>query len=340
MNKVLVIGAGLFGCCSAIELARSGFDVTLIDVKGDIMTGASKHNHNRIHFGFHYPRSTATARQSLDGLPLFLMRFKDSIVSEFPNYYFIEETSKITPEKYIDFCNKIKVNYEIEHPKSNLLNSNKINLSLKVLEPIYDYKIVKKDLKRLLDKFKIKQKFNCSVSDLNVEKFNFVVNCTYAAVNKVNKHFGAPLIKIKNQDVIIPIFKFKHKKIGLTIMDGPFCSIMPKGSDKNKFLLYHVVHSVGSETIGENKNNQYDINKQIDLIYEKSADYYPFLKDVKRIGFWRTPRALPINDNDERLSEVYYNKDNPNYVSILSGKVSTCWTTALKVKELAQEVLL
>ena len=91
MKNVLIIGAGLFGCCADIELAEAGFAVTLIEKEQDIMNGASKHNHNRIHFGFHYPRSTETARQSLDGLVLFLMRFKDSIISGFPNYYFIEK---------------------------------------------------------------------------------------------------------------------------------------------------------------------------------------------------------------------------------------------------------
>ena len=66
-------------------------DVTLVEKKNDIMTGASKCNHNRIHFGFHYPRSIETAKESLDGLILFLMRFNDAIVSDFPNYYFIEK---------------------------------------------------------------------------------------------------------------------------------------------------------------------------------------------------------------------------------------------------------
>ena len=66
MKKIKVIGAGIFGCCISIELAKSGYEVVLVEQDSDIMQRASKLNHNRIHFGFHYPRSPKTARQSLE----------------------------------------------------------------------------------------------------------------------------------------------------------------------------------------------------------------------------------------------------------------------------------
>ena len=55
------------------------------------------------------------------------------------------------------------------------------------------------------------------------------------------------------------------------------------------------------------------------------------------IKYWRILRALPINDNDERLSEIFYHKSNPKFISILSGKVSSCWLVALKVKNLIEK---
>ena len=59
---------------------------------------------------------------------------------------------------------------------------------------------------------------------------------------------GLPNLDLKFQDVIVPIFKMKHSPIGLTIMDGPFCSIMPRGNRKNEFLLYNPKYSVISES--------------------------------------------------------------------------------------------
>jgi len=330
--KVKVIGAGIFGCSIAIELAKVGYDVTLIEKNNDIMSEASKCNHNRIHFGFHYPRSIKTAKESLDGLVLFLMRFKDAIVSDFDNYYFVEKNSKVTSQEYLDFCDEVGIHYDFESPSKDIVNYNSIDMSLKVLEPVFDYKIIKSKLKSDLLKYKINLKLN---SKFNFDdNYDYIINSSYGNINNVNEILGVPKIKIKLQDVIIPIFEKQHNKIGLTIMDGPFCSIMPKGFENNKFLLYNVKESIGAQTTNDNLDRDFDVEKQIDKIYNESKKYYPFLNNIKPIDYWRTLRALPINDNDERLSEIFINKENPKVISVLSGKVSSCWSTALKIKNL------
>ena len=79
--KILVIGGGIFGCSISLELSKYNLDVTLIEKDSDIMSNASKCNHNRIHYGYHYPRSIETAAQSLDGLLSFLMMYKESIIN-------------------------------------------------------------------------------------------------------------------------------------------------------------------------------------------------------------------------------------------------------------------
>ena len=50
-------------------------------------------NHNRIHFGYHYPRSIDTAKQSILGLSSFAMEYNDCIISDFENYYCISNTN-------------------------------------------------------------------------------------------------------------------------------------------------------------------------------------------------------------------------------------------------------
>ena len=334
MKKVLVIGAGLFGSSIAIELAKADMDVTLVEKNSDIMMEASKCNHNRIHFGFHYPRSIETAKESLEGCALFLMRFSDAIVSDFPNYYFIEKNSKVPPDAYLDYCDLISVMYDLEWPQEDLINRDFIDLSLKVSEPVFDYRMIKEKLKLYLFKYGVKLKLNYNFAKDDIEEYDHIINSTYGNINHINDILDIPKINIKLQDVIIPIFEMQHDALGLTIMDGPFCSIVPKGFDKNKFLLYHVKHSVGSQTMGDNLNRNFNIEEQVDKIYNESSLYYPFLSDVKRVKYWRSLRALPINDNDERLSEIFYDKSNPKLISILSGKVSSCWLTALKVKRL------
>ena len=66
----------------------------------------------------------------------------------------------------------------------------------------------------------------------------------------------------------------------------------------------------------------------------KNVSEFIFLSSVKRKNLWRTIRALPINDDDSRLSEIFVDSNNPNFITILSGKVTTCWKIAMEVKNM------
>ena len=308
--KVKIIGAGLFGCCIGYELQKLGHDVIIIEQDSGIMQRASKCNHNRLHFGYHYPRSVETARQSLDGYETFMEHYSDSILSKFPNYYMVAKDSNVNSKQYIDFCNEVGLDTVYATPDNKFVNLDHIDLSLIVNEYVYDFDILKSKVANLIKDIPIM--FNTKF-DGNIDDCDYLINTTYANINEINKLLNVPEIKIKLQDVVIPIFKMKHTPIGLTIMDGPYCSVMPKGKNKDEFLLYSVEHSLM-------KDGKLDI----DTIYRESEKYYPFLKQVDRCGFWRTKRALPINDNDERLSEIFISEVNPKVISVLSGKITTC----------------
>lgn len=49
-----VLGAGIMGCCLALELAQRGYRVELVDLAPTPMTGASLHNEGKLHLGFVY----------------------------------------------------------------------------------------------------------------------------------------------------------------------------------------------------------------------------------------------------------------------------------------------
>lgn len=70
-SHALVLGAGIQGCCVALELLRAGRQVTLIDQAGGVITRASFNQEGKIHLGFVYglDRTVETgARMIHDGL--------------------------------------------------------------------------------------------------------------------------------------------------------------------------------------------------------------------------------------------------------------------------------
>ena len=121
--NIIVIGAGIFGTTTALTLSKD-HNVTLVDKNSDIMMNASKCNHNRLHYGFHYPRSTETATQSLGGYELFYDKFNKFISKDFPNYYMIEKNSKVNTDQYVSFCENLNLNYEEKYPNINMDFSN------------------------------------------------------------------------------------------------------------------------------------------------------------------------------------------------------------------------
>jgi hypothetical protein len=333
LKKVLIIGGGLFGCTTAIELSNH-FDVTLIEKDSELMINASKCNHNRIHYGYHYPRSLKTALQSLEGLNSFLEKYSSAIIKNFPNYYAVaKHRSYVSSEEYKLFCDKAHIPYKSEFPNPLFLNKDLIEESFRVKEPIFDWDILRDMVEHYINQTQINVKLNTSLFSVNHEEYDFIINCTYDNINNINKYLGAENIEFKLQDVIVPIFTYSTKKIGLTVMDGPFCSIMPKGNHPNTFLLYHAKYSILNETTDDVIEIINNVEDHIPILIEDASRYFPFIKDSVVIGHWRATRALPINMDDERLSRVILSKSYPKLISVFSGKINTCIDVAKEVKQ-------
>lgn len=354
--KILVIGAGLFGSTVAYTLSDGKSSVDLVDSESDIMQLASKVNHNRIHLGYHYLRSIETAEQSIEGLLSFLFNYGSAVIHQFPNYYAIAKSgSKTSPEKFIDFCETVGIGYEEDYPDKEYLNREAVEASFRVPEPIWDYALVKRMVKDKLLKTKVNLYLKTECIGLKVladntfearltsgvKRYDVVINCSYSGINRVNSFLGIRKKRLLFEDVIVPIFKYPSAPFGVTVMDGPFCSIMPKGKDKNSFLLYHVKESVLESCLADEKPNFATAYRDEDLmgdngIYKESSFFMPFLMNVVTAGFGRTTRTVYENSDDARITELYIDSNIKNYFTVLSGKVTTCVQLALEIKHILQ----
>ena len=64
-SEIAVLGAGIMGCCLALDLAQRGHRVDLIEYASEPMTGASLHNEGKLHLGFVYANDPLKATHGL-----------------------------------------------------------------------------------------------------------------------------------------------------------------------------------------------------------------------------------------------------------------------------------
>jgi len=351
--NILIVGAGIFGTTIAAELAERGHNITLVEKGAQMMDGASRVNHNRVHFGYHYPRSLETAQQCLESIPSFLMHYGDAVVSGFPNYYAIaRDGSFVSPQQYVDFCKAAKIDFWEEYPSGNLLRKDKLAACFRVREPIFDTLKLRELVKQRLVDAGVKVLVYTSPTRakkmdeggytvmLNEQRYTFdkVINASYSGLNEVNRVFNIRPLELRFESAVVPVFNFEHAPVGLTVMDGPYCTIMPRGNNRNEFLLWHVDGSVLSHSMKagnlKDKTSCVDEETIASRIMSMSEEFMPFMPDVSFHSLMRTTKTVYENKYDARVSEVNTYSNDPDFISVLSGKIMCAPQISYKIREL------
>ena len=118
--KVAVLGAGLQGVCIALELARRGIKVELIDRDERPLNRASLRNEGKIHLGLVYAKDATmqTAESMLDGALSFgnlLNRWTDgafaSVAQSRPFTYLVARDSQLEPEELAHHYERVEQSY-------------------------------------------------------------------------------------------------------------------------------------------------------------------------------------------------------------------------------------
>ena len=344
--KIAVIGAGIFGITTAIKLARQ-HDVSIFERNSDILKGASDVNQCRIHRGYHYPRSPKTTLQVLNSEVEFLEEFSDAIINGTENYYCISKSdSYITSDDYINFCKK----HNLEFSKINLdiVDTNSVDLCVKVKEKLFDYEKLKKKCWEKLNKSGVKVLLNTKADKEVFEKFDFVVIATYADINSLLTNYKEKQHNYQFEiceKIFLELPQEFHNK-SIVIMDGPFLSIDPVGT-KNYFIIGDVVNTVHSRNVGKFpkidekflplldkgliKNPPFT---KLNLFLDSGSRFFPKFNEAKYVGSsFSIKTVLPeANSTDDRPTLV--ERIDENIITIFSGKISTCMDAANQVEKL------
>ena len=96
-RTVAVVGGGVFGTLAALEIAKRGFSVVLLERAPRIIMGASLVNQYRVHMGYHYPvRDDKTAHETNEAKRQFEKMFGPAIVRGLTNHYLVAKEGSLT----------------------------------------------------------------------------------------------------------------------------------------------------------------------------------------------------------------------------------------------------
>jgi hypothetical protein len=246
----IVIGGGIFGSYAAIWLAKQGKRIALIEKEKDLFTKASIVNQARLHGGYHYPRSIATAMMSDENKSRFTAEHRPFINFTFEKYYAVDRFASFTDAKQFErFCDYINIKCErVErHPYFNYDRLEALYLTEEYsFDPILIANYYKTQLSdnqnisifknhRILAAQKQHDQWNIQVENNEsntITSFEtpIVINATYSASNALNQLFDVNSLHLMHEiSEMVFVNSPQFANMGLTVMDGPFASLMPYG---------------------------------------------------------------------------------------------------------------
>lgn len=324
MNKIIIIGAGWYGCYLAYLCEINNIDYVVFEKSSEIFTGASLYNQNRLHLGYHYPRDYTTRIDSKNGFVSFVELFAHLTTEIYKNVYAIHKNSILDFNTYINIFKYEQYNFEVLN--ENLSNNfqGAIVVNERYIDPLKS-KLFFQNMK-LNIVFNSKIEYRKGEYFLNNQKLvaDTIINATYGGLESDVTSVG-----FRKEMFLTFVIKMLTPFIcgALTVMDGEFYSIYPYDLQNNLYTLTHVKFGVVPFDIKEEeKHKLFDTVKN--LICQ---DFNEFDKYFKLDGFFTSFKYKP-NINSDMRSTLFFKEQNS--IVICSGKIDTIFLTKAIIDEL------
>lgn len=367
MNQIKVIlGAGLYGLYAANFLAQNNTHSKIIVLEHDStpFRRATYINQARVHMGYHYPRSFSTAIKSAHYFNRFMEDYEFCVLTKFNQIYATSsDFSWTNAEQFRAFCRNAQIRCDDVNP-SQYFNPGLCDGAFLTEEYTYDANILKEYFLNDLSKYtnveivydvrinEIKKNsthYQIILKDGTIYETDFLLNATYASTNQITNMLGYEPFKIKYElcEIIICNVNDKLKDIGITVMDGPFFSIMPFGKTGYHSLTSvtftpHVTSYDSVPTFDcQNRSQGMCSSKQLGNCNDCSAkpeSAWPYMSNLAKkylkseYGFEYSHSLFSMKPilkaseiDDSRPTVIKQFSTNPTFISVLSGKINTVY---------------
>lgn len=366
----IIIGAGLYGLYAAAFCTDRGQHVLVLEYDSAPFRRATYINQARVHMGYHYPRSLTTAVKSAGYFKRFVKDFGFCIHDQFEQIYATSDRFSWTSAgQFREFCRAAGIKCEetavSKYFKQGMCDgaflTQEYTYDARILQRFYEDKLgasVNADMlfgARIHRIMKKEKTFLVEMADGSSYEAPYVLNASYASVNQIiDKAGGAEgeLFGIKYElcEIILcqPSEAFKDR--GITVMDGPFFSIMPFGKTglhsltavtftphmtsydvKPVFSCQKGMEKMKAPCTADNLGNCNECSNRPDSAWpymshladkylkpEYSCSYVKSLYSMK-------PILKSSEVDDSRPTAVKVMSREPVFVSVLSGKINTVY---------------
>lgn len=360
----IIIGAGLYGLYAADFCGSKGEKILVLEHDEAPFERATYINQARVHMGYHYPRSYSTAKKSADYYDLFSKDFDFAIKDDFEKIYAISKNFSWTNAKQFEkFCKDSEIPCKAISTE-DYFKEDVIEGSFLSKESTYDAKILLQHfMEKIAKKEKTELRFNSRIK--TIEKINhefevvlddgssfsapFILNATYASVNQILSKLNFEKIAIKYElcEVILCKVSDNLKNVGITVMDGPFFSLMPFGKTGLHSLtsVSNTPHKTSYDSLPTFDCQKYSKNTcspeqlgNCNICVAKPQSAWIFMKGIaekylsEKISIEYVSSLYSIKPilkaseiDDARPTIIKKHSSKPTFISLLSGKINTVY---------------
>ncbi len=361
----VIIGGGFYGSAIAIYLAKSrGLRrVILLERESELLIRASYNNQARVHNGYHYPRSFTTAFRSRVNFPRFVRDWPKAVKKDFVKLYAIaRRNSKVTAKQFERFCYEIGARIRpADAGLKQLFEPRLIEDAFLVEEYAFDStRLAEWAINELQDAgveiyystrataiYRSPADKGLTVAiqtksgDASSINCRYVFNCTYSGLNQFSGDFHGTHTGLKQEVTEMALMQVPDvlKEIGITVMDGPFFSLMPFPA-RGLHTLSHVrytPHFSWKDAQGVDpykKLDEYDRATRVNRMVRDVGRYLPSILQAKYIdSLFEVKTVLVRNEGDDGrpiLFEKY--TELPGCHSVLGGKIDNIYDVLEKLE--------
>lgn len=354
-NKVVdavVIGAGFYGSSIALYLkkTRNFKKVMIIEREDELLLRASYNNQARIHNGYHYPRSFTTAFRSRINLPRFITDYPFAVKKDFTKLYAIaRRNSKVTSKQFERFCNEIGAQVDAAPRElKTLFEPRLIESVFLVQEYAFNASELAKWAMEQLQLQGVEIRLNTCVNSiinnddsvsvnfdtLESVKAKYVFNCTYSGLNQIGGDFTSTNTLLKHEITEMALIQVPQplQNIGITVMDGPFFSVMPFPS-RQLHTLSHVRYTPHFQWNDASNINPYEKLasypkiSRVDRMVRDVSRYIPLINEsLHKDSLFEVKTILVKNEGDDGRPILFEKHiEIPRLFSILGGKIDNIY---------------